>query len=151
MISQPIWADVLGVACLAAAGMDIGLRRIPNWLCAATLIAGAGYAAHTGGLSGLGLHSAHAAIALAIGMGLFAAGAIGGGDAKFYAAIAMWFTLGDALRLVMTISLAGLVTVLVWIITRRLLGRPWRKGNGDPFASFPYGVAIGIGAITGFV
>ena len=151
MTSGSIWATILALACLAAAGMDIGLRRIPNWLCAATLIAGVGFASHTGGLSALALHSAHAAIALVIGMVLFATGAIGGGDAKFYAAAAMWFTLADAPRLLMAISLTGFVSVLVWIAARRLQGRPWRKGNGDPFASFPYGLAIGLGALAAFV
>lgn len=132
--------------------MDIYSRKLPNVLCLATFLVGLVYAWLASGWAGVGWHSAHAAAALLIGMALFAAGLIGGGDAKFYAAVAAWFPFADGLRLLMAVSVAGLVAVLAWIAIRRILRRPWRRqSTSNPFAQFPYGVAIGIGAITAFL
>ena len=149
---ETIWPTLLVAACVAAAGLDMYSRKLPNLLCLATLLVGLVYAGFSSGWAGVGWHSAHAAAALLIGMALFAGGLIGGGDAKFYAAAAAWFPLADGLRLLMAVSVAGLVTVLVWIAIRRILRRPWRRQSAnDPFAQFPYGVAIGIGAISAFL
>src|SRR3546814_2063409 len=56
----------------------------------------------------------HAAIALVVGMVLFGMRIVGGGDAKYYAALALWFRLGEAWRLLAFVSLAGAVFFLAW-------------------------------------
>lgn len=141
------WLWPAGLTLLLAYGAysDIRWRRLPNWLALAALVLGLVFAFSTGGLSALGWHGAHMAIALIVGMGLFAIGAFGGGDAKFYAGVAAYFSLGDAVQLLLWVSLAGLVTMIAWFALIRLPLLAERKREGD-FAKFPYGVAIAIGA-----
>lgn len=142
---------LLLLSCLLAAGYDLYSRRIPNLLCLVTALAGAAFAWSLSGMGGLGWHAAHAVVALLVGMALFGAGVIGGGDAKFYAATAMWFPLSLALRLLLLVSMAGIVLLLFWIVVRRLTRKPWRTRSGNAFDSLPYGVAIGTGALAAFV
>lgn len=140
-------SGLLVLACLTAGWLDLKYRRIPNWLCAMTALAGLGYAAWSAGLPPLGSHALHLAIALAVGIGLFALGIVGGGDAKFYAAVAGWFALGQAIALAVTVSLVGLVLLFVWFGWRRLAGKPVRVRGGTAFDSLPYGIAIAGGGL----
>lgn len=136
------------LASLVAAWMDVFSRRIPNWLCGVTAIAGLATGAVAGGLSGLGSQFAHMAIVLVAGMAMFRIGIFGGGDAKFYAAVAAWFPLANAVRLLVSITSCGLILFLVWFAYRRARRLPIsRKKSDDLFDSLPYGVAIGAGAI----
>lgn len=137
---------VLIVLCVAAAGYDAALRRIPNWLCAITFVIGAGSALLLPGWGALGSQLAHAAIALIAGMVLFRFNVLGGGDAKFYAGVAAWFALDKALWLLTFVTLAGLVLLFVWFGLRRATNKPVRAANGG-FDSLPYGIAIGAGAV----
>src|SRR5690242_2538983 len=61
-----------------------------------------------------GLHFAAGAVVLAATFGLFAFGAMGGGDAKLLAAIAVWMGLGATLveYLVVASFLGGVLTLL---------------------------------------
>jgi len=151
-VSQPLPEALAGaalvLACITASWLDLKYRRLPNWLCAATAIVGLAYAAWTGGLAPLGSHSLHLAAALIVGMVLFSMGVFGGGDAKFYAAIAGWFALGQALGLLVTVSLVGLLLLVLWIGWRRLTRKPVRVKGGTAFDSLPYGVAIAGGALV---
>jgi prepilin peptidase CpaA len=75
-------------------------------------------------------------------------GVFGGGDAKFYAAVAAWFALGKAVLLLVSISLSGLALLVVWFSYRRMRRLPiGRSAGGTHFDSLPYGVAIGSGAV----
>lgn len=131
------------MACLAGYGAwtDVTRRHLSNWLSLATLVAGLGIAGWVSTPTLFSLHLAHFAIALGIGLALFAAGVWGGGDGKFYAAVAAWFPLGDFFNLVLSISMVGLV-MLVFIIAKSP-GKPLLKSS----KGVPYGVAIGIGAL----
>lgn len=150
MLAWPLISKgLLVAACLAAGWGDLSQRRIPNWLCAATALAGLGYGFAAGGWPVLGSHAAHAALALVVGMGLFAVGAFGGGDAKFYAAVAAWFALSEAAALLMAVALSGLLLLVVWFTVRRAAGKPIRRTGGDPADTLPYGLAIGSGAVIG--
>ena len=83
----------------------------------------------------------HAALALLVGMVLFRLGAVGGGDAKFYAAAALALPLGQALFLLGWTSAVGLALLLVMAIAR--LFRPASRGTSLLRGwSVPYGVAI---------
>ena len=95
----------------------------------------------------MGNHLAHAVIALAIGFGLFAARIVGGGDAKFYAGVAAWFALGEAMRLLLAVSLGGLALFLAWFLYRRLTGKAISRPGGEDQGKFPYGTAIAAGGL----
>lgn len=146
---MPTWPQFLfpgTLIALAAAGawLDWRHRLLPNWLCGIAGAAGLVAALLGPGGGPVWSHAVHALIALLVGMALFAGGVIGGGDAKFYAALALWFPLDDSFRLLLLVSLAGLILMLV------MWGLIWRRepeGAGRLARSVPYGVAIAAGAV----
>ena len=88
-----------------------------------------------------------AAIRVAVAVGVFLLfaiafqlGAMGGGDVKLAAALALWFAPGDTVRLIILMSLAGGVLTLVVLGLHRA-----RKKEGRP--EVPYGVAIAFGGL----
>lgn len=143
---ESLWPAALSVMLVVGAIGDILQRRLPNWLSLALLVSGLVFAFTNGGLEAIGWHGAHAAIALAVGMALFAGGIIGGGDAKFYAGAAAWFPLSEGFALLLTVSLAGLVAIIVWFGSRRVF-KPGPIDKDSLYAKFPYGVAIAGGGL----
>ena len=141
-----------GTLALAAMGAlaawrDGTERRLPNGLSLVCALLGLGFALASGGLAQAGSALLHALVSLLGGMVLYRFGWIGAGDAKFYAACAAWFPLSRGLTLLTSVSMAGLVLVLVWFAlgqVRRGLGR----GRGGSFALLPYGIAIALGAVV---
>ena len=86
----------------------------------------------------------HFGVALIVGMFLFSRGWIGGGDAKLYAATALWFaTSGAALLLFFTTIAGGLLAILY--ILARLTGL--RKNVPKQDRRIPYGLAIAVGGV----
>lgn len=146
-----IFAVLFAMASLAGAGMDIAVRRIPNTLCLTLLVVGLGYAVWSGGWEALLLHSLFTAIALVVGMGLFALRWIGAGDAKFFAGCAAWFRLDQAWTVLFAVSLAGLGLFVGWFIYRRIRGLPISRAASSPHDQLPYGVAIAAGMIASLV
>lgn len=145
---MPIIAtSILAASALLGAWLDVASRRLPNWLCLFTAVAGLAFTAVEGGTSALLSAAAHALIALVVGMVLFRFGLIGGGDAKFYAACAAWFQLRQAFYLLSLVSIAGLVLVIVWFGYRQISGAR-RRDKDSKFALVPYGLAVGCGAIA---
>lgn len=131
---------------LAAIGawLDWHYRLLPNWLCVIAGAMGLGAVLLGPGQVPVWSHVLHALIALLAGMALFAGGVIGGGDAKFYAALALWFPLDQGFRLLLLVSLAGMMLVLV------MWGLIWRgepAGTDCRARGVPYGVAIAVGAV----
>lgn len=146
-LPELVLATALTLVCIAAAVSDVLHRRVPNGLCGITALAGLGSAALVGGLPLLTSHLVHLAIVLVAGMILFRLGVFGGGDAKFYAAVAGWFALPQAVLLLLAITLCGLVLLIVWFSVRRLRGVPITRKAGVQTAGLPYAVAIGAGAV----
>lgn len=70
----------------------------------------------------------------------FRLGAMGGGDVKLAAALALWFAPGDTLLLIVLMSLAGGVLTLIVMIEHKL-----KKNEDRP--EVPYGVAISFGGL----
>lgn len=145
-----------GVAAIAATGawLDIWYRRLPNWLCAIALAGGIAFSLAQGGWIEVQSALLHCLIALAVGISLFAIGAIGAGDAKYYAALAAWFPLRDALLLIGIVSLAGLVLLVGWLQWRRRRRRRPRSIFDEDrglFDKLPYGVAIAAGAMVTYI
>lgn len=149
---EALAAGILAVIAVTGAFLDIRFRRLPNWLCAVTLATGLAWGAAIGGIPWAGMSALHALLALIAGMGVFATGAIGGGDAKFYAALAAWFPLGKALLLVGIVSVAGLLLLIAWLPLRKRVASGGPKlVPDDVFRKLPYGVAISTGAFITFL
>ena len=142
---------MLCACALAGIYYDWRFRRLPNTLSMITLIGGIAYTAVAFGLAGLTNSLAHFAIAAVGAIALHAAGWIGGGDVKFYAAVASWFQLGYALQLFCLVVVTGGVLGLVWILIG-MSRRPASSGAGHvQRKSLPYGVAIAVGAIATWI
>ena len=77
---MPIVAtSLLALCALVGAWLDMASRRLPNWLCLATALAGLAMAFVEGGAAAVPSPAIHAALALIVGMVLFRFGWIGGG------------------------------------------------------------------------
>lgn len=146
-IADPAALAVLAALGLLACWFDIRERRLPNGLVLATLAAGLGLAGWQGGTEVLPWHLAHLAAALAVGIGLYAIRALGAGDAKYYAALAAWFTLGEAIKLLMAVSFAGLALTLGWLAWRKVSGKPAPRKPLNDIDKVPFGVAMAAGAV----
>lgn len=146
MITELLWPTGLSLLLLYGAISDIRHRRLPNWLALALLGFTLAFAFTTGGWSALGWHAAHAAVALLVGMALFAIGAIGGGDAKVYAGAAAYFPLNVGLQMLLWVTLTGGVLVIAWLLVRRITSGE-RRDSESIYAKFPYGVAIAVGTM----
>lgn len=132
---------LLAVTGLAAAAYDIRFRRIPNWLNLFIFLAGCIAIFVDPYSQEAWEHLGHFVIALVAAMALFRLGLWGGGDAKFYAAVAVWFPLSKALMLALSVALVGALLVIVIAATST------GKRRKDLFEALPYGVAIAIGAL----
>ena len=141
-----LWPAGLTVLLLIGAYLDTKVRMLPNWLAAILLVYGLAHGAAVDGWSQVPWYLAHTIAALVVGMALFAARVVGGGDAKFYAGAASYFILWEGLSLLLAVSLAGIVLVLIWFVTRRVRKTPISSTNPD-MAKFPYGIAIAAGGI----
>ena len=150
LYAEFLWPAGLTLLLAIGALSDIKDRRLPNWLSLLLLVFGLAHAVAIGGmleygwLYALGWHFLHALIALIVGAALFAGGIFGGGDAKFYAGLAAYFTLSDGLDLLLWVSVLGFFTIIAWMIGRRII--PSKKPVANSLkAKFPYGVAIAGG------
>jgi prepilin peptidase CpaA len=138
-----------------AAGWDLASYTIPNLLSAAIAACFAVFAL-TSGLPGaqLGLHLAAGMVALAAGFAMFAAGWIGGGDAKLFAAAALWFGFADFLIYTLTAALLGGGLTLLILMMRRmplpagLVRQGWIARLHNAQSGIPYGVALAAGALV---
>lgn len=143
---------------LAAAAMDVASFTIPNRLTAALAIAffPAALALHLPAAV-VGVCALTGAAALLVGVGLFAAGWCGGGDAKLIAACALWLGWRAVPTFLLVTSLAGGLLALGVILARKATpaavlasGPAWIERLLGPAQSLPYGVAIAAGALAAF-
>jgi prepilin peptidase CpaA len=158
-------ADALLVlfACTAA-WWDATVDRIPNPLTVGGLAIALALRALLGfdhvmpGLGGFG-------IAFAIAVGLYALGAIGGGDVKFLAAVGAFLGSGEIMGALALIAVLGMVFALIVVSRRGLLlllvlntvdlikawlrlGRAGRvRKAATPLLTIPYGVPIALGTL----
>lgn len=135
-----VWVITLVVAALS----DLRSFRIAN-IFPAILLLLFPVAYGLAGFSGaLWPNIFHFLLALVVGMALFARGWIGGGDAKLYAAAALWFDWTGAVALIFLTGVSGLILALAFVAAR-MLGL--RKDVPKEDRRIPYGVAIAAGAI----
>ncbi len=138
-----------------AAGWDLASYTIPNRISLAIIAVFAVFAI-SAGLSGaqIGLHLAACLVALAAGFALFAAGYIGGGDAKLFAATSLWFGFHDLPVYGLTAAVLGGGLTLAILAARRvplpagLMQQEWIARLHDSRSGIPYGVALATGALV---
>jgi prepilin peptidase CpaA len=155
---QTLLLLIFPLLVIAGALKDLTTFTIPNALSLA-LIAAFPLAALALGLplGVIGLSVAVGAGALVIGMGMFAAGWIGGGDAKLFAAAALWIGLPGALSDLLFTGLAGGAFAVGLLGLRSAparavlpVGPAWFMRLVEPGENVPYGVAIAVGALAAF-
>jgi prepilin peptidase CpaA len=128
-----------------AADSDVRHRKIPNRSVLAILALFIPWAVlHWGYWDAWAL--AAGALALTIGVGLYALRMVGAGDAKLFAAVALFAGLGHLLALGMATALAGGAVAIVSLVARphRAMTMIILQGKGDFGRGIPYGVAIAM-------
>jgi len=108
-------------------------------------------------LTAMGLDLAVGLAALVAGMAMFAAGWIGGGDAKLFAACALWLGPSGAPVFLLVTALAGGGLAVLLLNVRSASARtylvaapPSLARLATPGGDVPYGVAIAAGALAAF-
>ncbi len=149
--TAPAWLSLLFVILLVlAAAEDAWRMRISNFTVAAILVGAVIAAIIAGPTLALWQNMALFAGLLAVGLPMFGAGKLGGGDVKLLAASGLWFDLHGGLLMILWTVLAGGVLALL-ILLLRLVDWPQRirariavlrRGSG-----IPYGVAIAAGTL----
>ena len=135
----------------AVAWEDIRAYRISNVLVAAFLPLFV--LAFAGGLiprQEILSHLGAGILALLVGMALFYRNWVGGGDAKLFAALALWAGWPDTIRLVTVMALAGGVVSALVLLRKRGAGRiPGIGGDSEGILRqrVPYGVAIALAGL----
>jgi prepilin peptidase CpaA len=132
-----------------AAVVDVVARRIPNaavlailGLFAVTAVIGRG--------AGLGSQLAAGGIVFVIGYGLYAFSIWGAGDAKLFAATALFMGMDHLMAFTLATVWTGGFMALVSLASRprRALVMLNLRGKGDFGRGIPYGVAIAVGAMV---
>lgn len=149
MVTDLLIISIFPLAMALAAAYDLFSMTLPNWI---SLVLIAGFAV-LAPLVGLGWDTAGLSIALAVGMlvitfGMFSAGWIGGGDAKFFAATCLWMGPDHILTYAVYAALLGGALTLVLLIARSVplpavLGsQAWLVRLHDSKEGVPYGIAL---------
>jgi len=152
MIAELLVLVALPVLLAVAAGWDLASFTIPNFLTAALLVLFALFVLAAGlSVSAIGWHLLAGLAGIALGFALFAFGYIGGGDAKLFAATALWLGFWDMIPYMLVASLCGGALTLVLIVLRRcplpqiFFRHAWIVKLHDARSGIPYGVALAAG------
>ena len=135
-----------------AAVNDLRCFRIPNRIPVALVVTGTVWVLLSGSDT---LHHLAAAVGmLAIGFGLYAARLFGAGDAKLMSALALWLGPVMSVGFFFQTAIFGAILGLFWLRTRRV--RTVLVGLGfdiapEPPRYIPYGVAIAMAGLVGFI
>jgi prepilin peptidase CpaA len=148
-ILQSLWAAmptilpaVLAVMLLACCWWDLKTRTIPNSLNLAIALLAIPFwiAGGEAVWPDMAVHVGVAFITFWVFAAAFAMGAMGGGDVKLIAALALWLPWQAVLVLLFLMSLAGGVLTLGYLIRHKLAKR-------EEKLEIPYGVAIAFGGL----
>lgn len=123
-MAQPL---LLSVLVIVAAAFDLRTRRIPNWLCAAGLLAGFASQIALSHWTGARDAALGAGLALLIYIPLFALRAVGGGDVKLMAAVGSLAGPSSWIAIFLVTALVGGAIALVMIALKRRVGRTLRN------------------------
>ena len=143
------WAMAFGAA------MDMFTMTIPNRV---SLLMVAGFLALAPflglGLDGFLNHLGAGAAMLFVGVAMFSLGWMGGGDAKLFAAGALWVGFDHLLEFTFYITLAGGMLTLALLSFRQTLPHPWVIRQAwamhlhNPRTGVPYGIAIATAGLV---
>jgi len=141
LAEAPVFARLLLVALLVGAAIeDVRRRRIANSWCAGVLAVAGVAAIAAGPTIEMWQNGVLFALLLALGLPLFAAGWLGGGDVKLLATLGAWTTFAGAVPLLVAIFITGGVVAALSLAVKG--GKAARRSKG-----LPYGVPIAIGAM----
>ena len=145
---------VFPALAIVGALKDLTSYTIPNWISLALLVAFVPAALVCGAsLATIGLCLAVGLGGLVMGMGMFAAGWIGGGDAKIAAAAGLWFGFSYLTDYLVYASLfGGALTLLLlqfrqWPVPYAFRSQEWLLRLHSKDSGIPYGIALAIGAL----
>ena len=148
----PLWlAMVLALLLIAGAVEDTLRLRISNITCGLTATAALVAMGVVGFEPEVWQNFAIFAALMAVGTILFAAGKLGGGDVKLFAATGLWFDLTGALTMLICVLLAGGVLALLVLGLRMFAWSETARGRVPMLnagAGVPYGVAIAAGSLV---
>lgn len=151
----PQWlALILAILLVVAAAEDAARLRISNVTVLLVLVCAVAAAAVAGPEVGLWQNLVVFLALLAVGMPMFAAGKLGGGDVKLLAAVGLWFDFKGALWMLIAVAIAGGILALLVLVVRSL---KWSEEKRRrivllrPGGGIPYGVAIATGALIAMV
>jgi prepilin peptidase CpaA len=155
MVQEFLILVLVPAVLIAAAGWDLASFTIPNFLQGVLLAGFAIFAVFTKmPFATLGWHFVAAAIGLALGFLLFARDLVGGGDAKLFACVALWFGIPDIFSYAVIASVFGGALTLILLAFRRLplpqvlAAQAWLSRLHDHKSGVPYGVALASGAFA---
>ncbi len=141
-------------AAMAFAGaMDLLTMTIPNKISLALIGAFLVCGLFAGlSLEQFAIHLACGGLILLVGIAMFAARLLGGGDAKLMAASAIWVGADNLMMYFLMISVLGGVLAVALLVYRKLPAGslalpPWALRLHVPGSSMPYGVAIAAAAL----
>ncbi len=145
---DPLALAIFVALLVYAAGSDITSLTIPNWVSIALVSAFPLLALASGQtVPETGLHLLFGFGVLAVGFVLFQLNVFGGGDAKLFAAVAVWTGVGEFRTFMLGAALVGGLLALALVAARQLIPQTetypafvnqlLKKQNG-----IPYGVAI---------
>lgn len=146
-------------ALVIVAGLkDLTSYTIPNWISLALIGAFFPAALLLGlPLGTIGVCAAVGTGALLAGMVMFALGWIGGGDAKLFAAAALWLGWPAALPFLLITCVMGGALAVALLMLRSTQVQPFVPSSPRWFfrlatkgENVPYGVAIAVGALAAF-
>jgi prepilin peptidase CpaA len=157
-INTTIGAVVVGLSCLAA-GQDVMTRTIDDRFSIAIVaifIVGSIVGLMAGAVPGKALAWALAIglTTFCIGLGVFAAGLLGGGDVKMLSALAPWVDPNQGLKFLLVVTLAGglvatLTLVFSWLSRKTAAKQSFMNdfftSLGNDRDTVPFGVAIAVG------
>lgn len=140
---------IFPLAMAYAGAMDFFTMTIPNRISLA-LIAGFVVVAAVSrpSLAALQGHVGAGALMLVVGIGMFALGWLGGGDAKIMAAASLWIGFDHLLPYLLYVAVCGGVLSLLILAYRglplpaTLYGQPWATRLHDKEGGIPYGIAL---------
>lgn len=149
-----VFVVVFPVLMAFAAAFDLLTMRIPNWISIVLIAAFVPCAFLIGmPITEMGLHFAVGFAVLLVAFLLFLPGWIGGGDAKFAAAVALWMGPEHVLAfLVVAAFFGGVQTALTllfrWKYPQVWLPKiDWVQRLHDRTVGVPYGISLAAGAM----
>jgi prepilin peptidase CpaA len=132
----------LAIALLVSIYTDIRYRLIFNKVTLPIALAAPLFWYATGSftLTEIGIHLLTGAVVFGFFAIAFNFGAMGGGDVKLFAALALWFSWTEVFRLVLYASIIGALVTIIFLVIHKLEQKDGR-------VRVPYGVAISLAGL----